>query len=156
MKDTINPMRRKTLGALAAALVASAGVTFSGSMAVAATQLKMIAWNYQVDTVKQFIDTFEKENPDIKVDVEFIPSAQYVAKVILMKNSDTPFDVLYVFDHVLSQWSGWLQPLDDFDGAAGLKAAMLPLASQSMTYNGKLYGLPTSPASSASSSMRRL
>ena len=45
-------------------------------------------------------------------------------------------------DHVLGQWSSWLEPLDNYPGAAELKAKMLPLARQSMTYNGKLYGLP--------------
>lgn len=142
MSDRINPVRRKALAAIAATLLASTGVVLSGYSARAETRLKMVAWNYQVDTVKQFIETFQGQNPDIKVDVEFIPSAQYVAKVMLMKNSNTPFDILYTFDHVLSQWSGWLEPLDGFEGAADLKATMLPLASQSMSYKGKLYGLP--------------
>ncbi len=113
-----------------------------GNDAKAEVSLKLIAWNYQVDTVKQFVDNFQAQNPDIKVDIEFIPSPQYVAKVVLMKNSNTPFDVLYVFDHVLSQWAPWLEPLDGYEGAAGLKAQMLPVARQSMSYKDKLYGLP--------------
>lgn len=140
--DKPNTLRRKIIGAGAAVTLGLAGLFGSFHPAAAETRLKMVAWNYQVDTVKQFVATFEAQNPDIKVDVEFIPSAQYVAKVLLMKGSNTPFDVLYVFDHVLSQWSNWLQPLDDFEGASALKAAMLPLATQSMTYKGKLYGLP--------------
>jgi multiple sugar transport system substrate-binding protein len=123
-------------------ILATASATLPWSEAKAETRLKLVAWNYQVDTVKQFIENFQAQNPDIKVDVEFIPSAQYVAKVMLMKNANTPFDVLYVFDHVLSQWSSWLEPLDGYPGAEQLKAAMLPLAEQSMTYKGKLYGLP--------------
>ena len=142
MSDDTNPARCRTLLAIVAALVVSAGWALGNHAAQAETRLKMIAWNYQVDTVRQFVETFEKQNPDIKVDVEFIPSAQYVAKVMLMKNSNTPFDVLYTFDHVLSQWSSWLQPLDDFEGAAALRSALLPLAAQSMIYKGKLYGLP--------------
>ena len=110
--------------------------------AFAQTTIKFIAWNFQVETVQDFVKQFEAENPGIKVDMEIIPSAQFAAKIQLMKNGNTPFDALYVFDHVLGQWSSWLEPLDGFDGAADLKAKMLPLARQSMTYNGKLYGLP--------------
>lgn len=142
MSENISRVRRRTLAAIATAFLVSAASSLSGHAAQAETRLKMVAWNYQVDTVKQFVETFEKQNPDIKVDVEFIPSAQYVAKVMLMKNSNTPFDVLYTFDHVLSQWSSWLEPLDGFEGADALKSAMLPLATQSMSYKGKLYGLP--------------
>jgi multiple sugar transport system substrate-binding protein len=110
--------------------------------AFAQTQLKLIAWNFQVETVKEFIAQFEAENPDIKVDMEVIPSAQFAAKIQLMKSGNTPFDVLYAFDHTLSQWASWLEPLDGYEGADKLKQELLPLARQSMTYNGKLYGLP--------------
>jgi multiple sugar transport system substrate-binding protein len=110
--------------------------------ASAQTTIKFIAWNFQVETVQEFVKQFEAENPAIKVDLEIIPSAQFAAKIQLMKNANAPFDALYVFDHVLGSWSSWLEPLDGYDGAADLKAKMLPVARQSMTYNGKLYGLP--------------
>lgn len=106
------------------------------------TQLKFIAWNFQVETVKEFLAQFEAENPDVKVDMEVIPSAQFAAKVQLMKNSNTPFDALYAFDHILSQWASWLEPLDGYEGIETLNKNLLPLARQSMTYKGKLYGLP--------------
>ena len=67
--------------------------------------------------MQEFVAQFEAENPDIKVDTEVIPSAQYAAKLRLMKNANTPFDALYVFDHILSQWAAWLEPLDGYDGA---------------------------------------
>ncbi len=102
----------------------------------------MLAWNYQAGTVQGFVKGFEEANPDVKVDVEFFPSAQYAAKVMLMKNGGTPFDVLYVFDNILGQWASWLEPLDSYPGAKELKSKMLPLARQSMVYKGKLYGLP--------------
>ena len=50
--------------------------------------------------------------------------------------------MLYVADGILAQWAPWLQPLDGYDGAAALKQQMLNLASRSMTYQGRLYGLP--------------
>jgi multiple sugar transport system substrate-binding protein len=124
------------------AAAAAASFAFPPRGMAAGTRLKMIAWNYQVDTVQALIKEFETANPDIIVDVEFIPSAQYLAKVVLEKSAGTPFDVLYVFDNALSQWTSWLEPLDNYAGAAQLKDEMLPLALQSMTYRDKLYGLP--------------
>ena len=127
--------------ALSAVLLILLGLGLTGS-AVAETRLKFVAWNFQVETVKEFISQFEAENPDIKVDMEVIPSAQFAAKVQLMKSANTPFDALYVFDHILSQWASWLEPLDSYEGAEALKKTLLPLARQSMTYKDKLYGMP--------------
>jgi len=131
--------RPSVLGALLSIALCLALVTGG---AEAGTQLKFIAWNFQVETVKEFLAQFETENPDIKVDMEVIPSAQFAAKIQLMKNANTPFDALYVFDHILSQWAAWLDPLEGYPGAGELTKTMLPLARQSMTYKGKLYGLP--------------
>jgi len=131
----------KQLGVVAAAAGATAAL---GGRAFAAepTQLTFMTWNYQNDTVQQFINQFQAENPDIKVDMQVIPGNEYVPKIQLMQNSKTPFDVLYVADGILAQWAPWLQPLDGYDGAAALKQQMLNLASRSMTYQGRLYGLP--------------
>jgi len=127
-------------GSLARRLGGSLLVVAAGFLlpftASADTTIKFMAWNFQVETVQEFLKQFEAENPGIKVDAEFIPSAQYAAKLALMHNANTPFDALYVFDHVLGSWSSWLEPLDGYEGAAELKAKMLPLARQSMTYNG--------------------
>ena len=99
------------------ALIAAAGWLMPIA-ASAQTTIKFIAWNFQVETVNEFVKQFEAENPGIKVDLEIIPSAQYAAKIQLMKNANTPFDALYVFDHVLGQWASWLEPLDNYPGAA--------------------------------------
>jgi len=129
----------RALGGLATAL----GVTGLHALrSRAAEPIKFKIFNYQVQTVQGFLKQFETENPSLKVDLEVIPGAQYVAKIQLMQSSHTPFDALYVFDHVLSQWAPWLEPLDGYPGAEALKRNMLPIALQSMTYKGKLYGLP--------------
>ena len=101
---------------LLGALILALGMAAGTNGVAAETRLKFIAWNYQVETVQEFIAQFEAENPDIKVDAEFIPSAQYAAKIQLMRNANTPFDALYVFDHILGQWASWLEPLDDYPG----------------------------------------
>src|SRR5262245_34167009 len=128
------PPRRLASRLRAAALLAAV-VWLTPMAALAQTTIKFVAWNFQVETVQEFVKQFEAENPGIKVDLEIIPSAQYAAKIQLMRNANTPFDGLYVFDHVLGQWASWLEPLDDYEGAAELKAKMLPLARQSMTFN---------------------
>jgi len=136
--------RRTVLKGLGGAAVAWGAANELGVRAVAAepVHLKFMVWNYQVQTVQQFITQFETENPDIKVDMEVIPGNEYIPKIQLMQNAKTPFDVLYVADGILAQWSPWLQPLDAYDGAGALKQQMLPVALRSMTYNSRLYGLP--------------
>ena len=142
----MNDRRRIAAGRAVSRLCSVALIAMVGGFmpvaALAQTTIKFIAWNFQVETVQEFVRQFEAENPGIKVDLEVIPSGQYAAKIQLMRNANTPFDGLYVFDHVLGQWASWLEPLDGYEGAAELKAKMLPLARQSMTFNGKLYGLP--------------
>lgn len=129
----------RALGGLAAAAGAT-GLTRLGARAAEPIRFKI--FNYQVQTVQGFLSQFEASNPGMKVDLEVIPGAQYVAKIQLMQSSRTPFDALYVFDHVLSKWAPWLEPLDGYPGAETLKRNMIPIARQSMTYKGKLYGLP--------------
>jgi len=136
--------RRAALKHLGAAAVAASaiGALQRRAAAAEATQLQFMTWNYQNDTVQQFINQFQLENPDIKVNMQVIPGNEYIPKIQLMQSSKTPFDVLYVADGILAQWSPWLQPLDGYDGAAALKRQMLNLAERSMTYQGRLYGLP--------------
>jgi multiple sugar transport system substrate-binding protein len=142
--DTRHIARRDVLR-VAGGLVAAWGViglNVVEGRAGPAEPIRFKIFNYQVDTVKEFLTAFEAENPGTKVDLEVIPGAQYAAKVQLMQSSHTEFDALYVFDHILSQWATWLEPLDNYPGADVLKKNMLPVALQSMTYKGKLYGLP--------------
>jgi multiple sugar transport system substrate-binding protein len=136
--------RRAALKRFGAAAVAAgaAGAFGRPASAAAPTQLQFMTWNYQNDTVQQFINQFEADNPDIKVTMQVIPGNEYIPKIQLMQSSKTPFDVLYVADGILAQWSPWLERLDAYDGASALRKQMLNLAERSMTYQGRLYGLP--------------
>ena len=79
------PERRLLTSRLGAcALIAAVGWLMPLA-AAAQTTIKFIAWNFQVETVNEFVKQFEAENPGIKVDLEIIPSAQYAAKIQLMK-----------------------------------------------------------------------
>ena len=125
----------------AAAVVASC--LGMGSAHAEKTSLKMIFWTFQADAVQGFIDEFMRRNPDIEVSLDGAPSAEYNAKASLMLRSGTPFDVMYIRDATLAQWveNGWARPIDDCPGIDRAKADMLPLAQQTQTYKGKLYGL---------------
>ena len=92
--------RRAALKHLGAAAVAASaiGALRRRAAAAEATQLQFMTWNYQNDTVQQFINQFQLENPDIKVNMQVIPGNEYIPKIQLMQSSKTPFDVLYVAD----------------------------------------------------------
>ncbi len=104
--------------------------------------LDFVVWEYLTQTIRGFADRFEAENPGIKVNLNVLPVAQYVPKVQLMVTGRTPFDALYVADDFLSQWAPWLEPLDAYPGIRELSNQLNPLAKESLTYQGKLYGLP--------------
>ena len=147
---------RRGSGLSGAALVFAVGLVWAGlalspGQADGQTRLKFIAWNYQVETVRSSSRQFEAENPDIKVDMEVIPSAQYAAKIQLMREGQ----------HAVRcplRLRSRPVPVGGVAGAArrlrrsgrARSGRMLPLARQSMTYKGKLYGMPvTSRATSA-------
>src|SRR5690349_13534810 len=87
--------KRRLAAQFLSTLVAAIGLLIPLGVS-AQTTIKFIAWNFQVETVNEFVKQFEAENPGIKVDLEIIPSAQFAAKIQLMKNGNTPFDALYV------------------------------------------------------------
>jgi multiple sugar transport system substrate-binding protein len=137
-------MRRKHTSLLTAA-GAAALMLFNADIASSQekTKLKFMIWTYEPELVQSFVDAFEKENPDIDVEIEGVTSAQYNAKMTLVLQSETPADVAYVRDNSLSLWveNEWIQPIDSCPGVAEEKQQLLPLAEQAQTYEGKLYGL---------------
>jgi len=137
--------RRATFIWLAALTIAAAAFLSSGLGTARAqkTSLKMLFWTFQPQTVQGFIDEFMKRNPDITVELDGAPSAEYNAKASVMLRSGAPFDVMYIRDSTLSQWAenGWVHPIDACPGVDAVKKDMLPLALQSQSYKGKLYSL---------------
>jgi len=135
---------RAIRGALALVCAAIVAIT-TFQIPVGAQQpvtLNFVVWEYLTPTIRKFADQFEAENPGIKVNLTVFPTAQYAQKVQLMVTGHTPFDALYVLDDYLGQWSSWLEPLDGYPGIPRLANQLNPLAKNSATYQGKLYGLP--------------
>jgi multiple sugar transport system substrate-binding protein len=115
----------------------------TGTPQAAQVKLKMLFWTFQPQTVQGFIDEFMKRNPDIEVELDGAPSSEYNAKAALMFRSGAEFDVMYIRDATLPQWveNEWVQPIDSCAGMDAIKKEVLPLAMQSQSYKGKLYGL---------------
>lgn len=127
-------MRKKWLGILLACVLVTGTLGGCGSQAESGTEngtvkeeaaegendiihLKYTTWSAggEQTAVKQAIASFEAQNPDIKVETEFIDNANYTAKLnTLMAAGDAPN---------VAQLNGYLAPEYGGEGSAsGLKA----------------------------------
>jgi multiple sugar transport system substrate-binding protein len=127
-------------------LTAAVPLTISACSPAAKTtgssEIKFVLWDYQPDTSKGLVAEFQKQFPGVSVHTQIEPYAQYPTSVQFMQTGKEPFDVLYMQDERLAQWSSWLEPIDEYDGANDLIAKLTPAAKQALTHNGKVYGLP--------------
>ncbi|WP_211228475.1 ABC transporter substrate-binding protein [Glycomyces tenuis] len=85
--------------------------------------LTMVVWGGDVDkqTYQERVDLLEAENPDIKIDLQLIPSDQYEQKVqTMIAGGDGP-DIMQVAENVNSYSSkNQLVPLDEYVESSGL------------------------------------
>jgi len=120
-----------------------------GSITVSADepiQLKLIYWNYGVETVRENLNNFEKLYPNIKVDAEDISWYGYTGDMTLRFITKTVGDVIYVNDMWLASWAeaGWLVPLEDYapELIKEYYPLMKPYVAEGLSYKGKGYGMP--------------
>jgi len=90
---------------------------------------------------------FMQENPDIKIQMVEIPGGEYDAKLLTMAAANTIPDTMHTSDvwtfHSRLVRSGILRNVDDLLDASGIsKQEWLPAAISTLTYEGKMYGLP--------------
>ena len=106
--------------------------------------VKFQGWDFESALVQRNVDRFVKLNPDIKVDYTPITSAQYVQKIVAEYTGGTDPDALYVYDDSLAAWVGaeYLQPLDGLPGLNKVYDSIYPGNAETMSYQGKRYGLP--------------
>lgn len=134
---------------LKTSLSAGAGLAATGLMggwmskATAATTLNFKGWDYEPDLVRENINLFEQGYPDIKVSYEAV-GGNYNDKLAALFVAKTPLDCLYVRDTYFAAWveAGWLRDLEGLPGADAYKKRFYQANLDSMTYRGKLYGLP--------------
>lgn len=130
-------------------LAAGAGVTAAGLMggwptgARAATTLNFKGWDYEPDLVRENINIFEKQYPEVKVNYEAV-GGNYNDKLATLFVARSPLECLYVRDTYFSAWveAGWLRDIEGLPGVDAYKKRFYKANLDAMTYDGKLMGMP--------------
>jgi len=104
--------------------------------------LTMHTWSAAVDEVQSHLAAFTKET-GIPVTYGNSPWAQYREAMVTKFVGGAPLDTMWVSDSWLPEWaeSGWIAPINGFDNLMKYNADAEDFCTQSMTYNGKQYGL---------------
>ncbi|KEZ87894.1 ABC transporter substrate-binding protein [Lacrimispora celerecrescens] len=92
------------------------------------------------------VKTFEEQNPDIKVKLEFIPEGDYSQKLIPALATDTAPDVFQIQSGMVAKLAqtGAIKPLaEEVMSADSITADFVPAAVDGLKYDGKYYGMPT-------------
>ncbi|KGD99602.1 MULTISPECIES: extracellular solute-binding protein [Rhizobium/Agrobacterium group] len=127
----------------ASALVGGAALALPGVTARAAgSNINLQTWSAAVDLVKSHVAAFEKKT-GLTVDYANAPWAQYPDAMVTKFAGGAPLDVLWVSDGWLPQWAeaNWIAPIDGFDNLMAYNGDAEPFCTDSMTYNGRQYGL---------------
>ena len=103
--------------------------------------LKLIIWPYEPELVRENLDFFEEQNPDIKVEMEST-SGDYLEKLLAMFSAGTKLDTMYVRDQYYASWSDaeFIVPIDGQPGLAELDEDTFDLNVDSMSYKGHRLG----------------
>lgn len=145
MSPSMNRRRLLQLGALAVvpSVLAGCGSGAGRSGSGDSGAVKFQGWDFESQLVQQNVDRFV-DKAGIKVDYTPITSAQYVQKVTAQFTGGTEPDALYVYDDSLAAWIGaeYLQPIEGMPDLDKVYDAIYPGNAQTMTYDGKRYGLP--------------
>jgi multiple sugar transport system substrate-binding protein len=98
---------------------------------------------YSEADVRAMTDDFTKANPDIKVNLEFVPYEGLHDKTVLAQGSGGGYDVV-LFDVIWPAEYATNNVLVDVSSKItdDMKKGVLPGAWSTVTYDGKYYGLP--------------
>lgn len=143
-------MKMKKTGLILAFLIITASFLFAAGQQEGMDEVKEIQFSISPREVGKvipgFIEEFEKENPNIKVDwlqVPGVPNEQHTLYVTKMASMDSQPDVM-ALDII---WPGefianrWAEPLNDYLDASFFDQ-YLPGMMNSVTLDGKAYGVP--------------
>ena len=94
----------------------------------------------EINILKPMLEEFEKENPDIKVDLMHIPQ-NYFQKIHLLFASNTAPDVIFINNLYLPIYAnaGVLEDLTDYEFEYD---KYFPKSVEAMKFKGKIYALP--------------
>lgn len=118
----------------------------TGTSALAETTLNalfMAQSAYSEADVRAMAEDFTKANPDIKVNLEFVPYEGLHDKTVLAQGSGGGYDVV-LFDVIWPAEYAENNVLVDVTSRVtdAMKAGVLPGAWSTVDYNGKHYGMP--------------
>lgn len=138
-------MRRAWFGTFVLAVVLALALT-SGALA---KQVTVEYWQYyyesKVKLMDELIKTFEKQNPDIKVEQKTFPYEQFNQKVAIAVPAGTGPDVVNLYYGWVPKYveAGYLQalPTDAFP-VKTIEDDFLPMV-EAVKLEGKYWGLPT-------------
>ena len=108
------------------------------------TNLILVGWPYQVDTVKENLQRFTTQNPGIGATFNPLPSESYADKMAISFVGKTKFDVVTVRNESFAQWAAakWIVPIDGLPGVKDYVSDLPASIVSQLSYEGHLYGLP--------------
>lgn len=113
------------------------------------TTLNFLAHSNYEAPLKKVIQEFEKENPDIKVNLELAPFSQLMESIeIKLGSGSEDTDVLFVDSPLVVNYSlkGYLEPLNELLGG-NAKESWVSSAVETVTYNDQLMAAPMNNSS---------
>ena len=130
---------------LAAATLAAA-LAFGTAAASAQTVLEFPTWQAEEPGLstwwKDLIAAYEKKYPDVKINIQQVPFAQFVKQMTVRFAAGSPPDIVHLPSRDFASFAdqGWLEPLDERLKATDIPANWPPLQSE-MQWNGKTQGV---------------
>ncbi|MGO4275546.1 sugar ABC transporter substrate-binding protein, partial [Paenibacillus sp. TAF58] len=121
-----------------------AGAGASSGKVVTVHMIESLTSPKRTDILKAMISQFEKENPNIKVDLISPPFDQADNKIRTMLAAKQELDVLEVRDLNIAEYvnNGYIDPLDTYTGTWKDFGTVTAVAKSIATNNNKLYFIP--------------
>ena len=132
-------VRAATATCLAASLAATAP-------AIAQTTLEFPTWQAEEPGVstwwKDLVAAYEKKHPDVKLNLQQVPFAQFVKQMTVRFAAGNPPDIVHLPSRDFASFAdqGWLEPLDARLARTDIPANWPALQSE-MHWNGKTQGV---------------
>lgn len=134
------------LALISMSVVFAGGASDSSSANAEVTTLKLANWDTStMPFIPAVIEAFESENPDIKVEVIDIPSAEYVTKLNVMLNGGSDLDLFFAKEADKTKAfydKGQLANLSSYIEAAGIDMSTYGGTDANFIYDGSVYGMP--------------
>ena len=126
--------------------VSSSGEAAPSAAAAESVTLKLATWdNTSNNVVTDAVAAFEAANPNIKVEIIDIPSADYTTKLSVMLNGGSDVDAFYIKDGDTAKSlveKGQLADMSSYIAADGVNLADYNGLAENFSFDGKQYALP--------------